>query len=771
MDPRNALHPTHDTLVAFGLGKIDDARQEEVARHLKGCAECRGRVAELSGDSFIDRMRAAQRDQTDEPRKSLSGLSRSIRQGEGGVPPELANHPQYADVRELGKGGMGVVYLAKNKLMDRPEVLKVVNRALLDQPGAYERFLREIRAAARLQHPNVVAAYSALELGELLVFAMEYVPGDDLGKLVKARGPLPVVNACWYAYQAALGLQHAHEKGMVHRDIKPSNLMLLREGKKQTVKILDFGLAKAASDSEHASRELTAQGMMMGTPDYVAPEQSLDATKADIRADVYSLGCTLYCLLAGRPPFTGSGMFELVAAHHDTVATPLDEVRPEVPAGLAAVVAKMMAKGPAERYQTPGEVAQALAPFCKAAPKAKDAPQRDTTSGETFPLPKGPVAAAGLGRAGKRPSRGKGTRRIVYLAAAFALPLLLAGIVLVIKWTNKDGSGKEIELKIGAGGIAPAEKPPAAKVAGGVAAYPHGSGRWQVEGDELVQDNPDADAASILFGNPSWEDYDLTVEVKRVKGDGLFILNFRCQDCANKCQLALDLGRQITSLNYIVARKYHRGGPDVAWAMDDGWHKLTVRLRGQKAECLIDDAVIHSADPIVYRRGYVGLFLSRNTSMRFKNLKIHDKEGRALVNGVRDLDLADRPGSPAAKFEDEAKAGTWWKGKLFVYRGDKLESTMDNYEFHVVTRDGMNFTGEFWAEKRTRGIKVEGRIDAKGDVSYVPTQLLGAGRPLLNAEQLGKWQAATLKGKQFRLMHLNPKEPTHRADLTAIKQD
>src|SRR5262249_44192161 len=158
------------------------------------------------------------------------------------------------------------------------EVLKVVNAALLAKDGARDRFLREIRAAAKLQHPNVVAAYSALELGDALVFAMEYVPGDDLGQLVKARGPLPVVNACWYAYQAAVGLQHAHDKGMVHRDVKPSNLVLTRDGRKQTVKILDFGLAKATSDGATANRDLTGPGMMMGTPDYVAPEQSLDAT-------------------------------------------------------------------------------------------------------------------------------------------------------------------------------------------------------------------------------------------------------------------------------------------------------------------------------------------------------------------------------------------------------------------------------------------------------------------------------------------------------------
>jgi serine/threonine protein kinase len=280
------------------------------------------------------------------------------------VPPELAASRQYQVLRELGRGGMGVVYLAKNLRMDRMEVLKVVSKELLDKPGAAERFLREIRSAAKLSHDNVVKAYSSPEVGELLLFAMEYVEGEDLSKVVKEHGPLPVANACFYIYQAAQGLQHAFEQGMVHRDIKPHNLILSRQGKKHVVKILDFGLAKATREkgTEH---DLTGAGKMLGTPDYIAPEQTLDAASADIRADIYSLGCTLYYLLAGSPPFKGKSLFEILQAHMSTEAKPLNEVRPEVPAELAAVVAKMMAKEATQRYQKPIEVAQALAPFVK----------------------------------------------------------------------------------------------------------------------------------------------------------------------------------------------------------------------------------------------------------------------------------------------------------------------------------------------------------------------------------------------------------------------
>jgi WD40 repeat protein len=295
------------------------------------------------------------------------------------VPPELRDHPHYEVLRELGRGGMGVVYLARNRLMDRLEALKVLNKALLDQPGATERFLREVRAAARLDHPHIVKAHAALQLGELLVFVMEYVEGEDLAQVVAAQGPLPVALACSFARQAALALQHAHEQGMVHRDVKPHNLILARSGGGQAIKVLDFGLAKATREHEETAHHLTGTGALLGTPDYMAPEQTLDAGKADVRADVYSLGCALYFLLAGRPPFQARSRFELLQAHQSAEAAPLDRVRADVPAGLAAVVARMMAKDPARRFQQPLEVAQALAPFLEAG---------------AGPLPAGPAQAS-----------------------------------------------------------------------------------------------------------------------------------------------------------------------------------------------------------------------------------------------------------------------------------------------------------------------------------------------------------------------------------------
>ncbi len=392
MAATSASHPSDQALRAYGQGRLDERSTESVEGHLASCRDCRRRVAELTTDRSSDRDHGG-RARPDSPPpvgSSFPGLSRP----EGGpipappatetLPPGLAENPDYEVIRELGRGGMGVVYLARNTLMGRNEVLKVVSGNLLDRSIVRERFLREIRNAAQLHHPNIVTAYSAVRAGDQIVLAMEYVEGHDLAELVKASGPLSVAHAANFAYQAALGLQHAHEHGMVHRDIKPSNLILARSGKRATVKILDFGLAKATQEAP-IDGGLTREGQMLGTPDYIAPEQSLDAQKADIRADIYSLGCTLYCLLNGGPPFAGASLYEILQAHHSRDALPLNLARPDVPAELAALVARMMAKAPEHRFQTPGQVAQALKPFFKPGQAAAVAVANPATSPKESP--------------------------------------------------------------------------------------------------------------------------------------------------------------------------------------------------------------------------------------------------------------------------------------------------------------------------------------------------------------------------------------------------
>jgi serine/threonine protein kinase/formylglycine-generating enzyme required for sulfatase activity len=403
MDTRAPTHPPANKLRGFGLGQLDDADAVAVMSHLDNCPSCQKEVAAVSGDYFLERLREARgRSGTPLPGKSLSELARSLyatipptasAPTVSGLPPELANHPQYEIVSELGRGGMGVVYLARHRLSGRHEVLKVMNKELMIRSGSKERFLREIQSAAMLDHPNVVKMYTAMEMGDLMVLVMEYVKGEDLAKLVKAKGRLPVPNACFYAHQVALGLQHAFEKGMVHRDIKPQNVILAKEGKKHLVKVLDFGLAKVVRERGEQF-ELTGQGQMLGTPDYIAPEQTLDATNADIRADIYSLGCSLYFLLAGRAPFKGKSLFEILQAHQSMEAKPLNLERIEVPKEVAAIVAKMMAKDPTKRFQQPKDVAQALAPFFRADSKAQPLkPSQDT--GPEKPTPEDKPSKAG----------------------------------------------------------------------------------------------------------------------------------------------------------------------------------------------------------------------------------------------------------------------------------------------------------------------------------------------------------------------------------------
>ena len=278
------------------------------------------------------------------------------------IPRELRQQTKYRIVRLLGRGGMGSVYEAHHERMDRRQALKVLNPELVDNPQALSRFEEEVKAVAKLDHPNIARAYDAESFGSLQAIVMEFVAGQTLHEFLKKRGRLSVVEACRCVRQACLGLQHAHERGIVHRDLKPQNLMLTQDT--GIIKILDFGLAKVVSENK-AARGLTKTNMTMGTYEYTAPEQAIDAASADIRADIYSLGCTLYYLIAGVLPFVCNSDVQLLLAHQNETPRPLCEVCPETPQELSDLVDRMLAKSPADRPQTPGEVAKALLPFAK----------------------------------------------------------------------------------------------------------------------------------------------------------------------------------------------------------------------------------------------------------------------------------------------------------------------------------------------------------------------------------------------------------------------
>jgi len=270
---------------------------------------------------------------------------------------------------QLGEGGMGQVFKARHHELQRVVALKILKTELIHDAEAVARFYREIKLASQLKpHPHLVQVHDAGPLGATHFLAMEYVEGIDLDRLVAQAGQLPVAQACDYVRQAALGLQHAHEHGLVHRDVKPGNLMRASAHGAQSavlVKVLDLGLARLQRTSGNSGNSLaatlTANGTMtLGTVDYMAPEQALDFHRADIRADIYSLGCVLHYLLTGKPPF-GSGPLAIKLMRHQQAEPPnLHELRPEVSAELARIAQKMLAKRPADRYQTPAEVATAL---------------------------------------------------------------------------------------------------------------------------------------------------------------------------------------------------------------------------------------------------------------------------------------------------------------------------------------------------------------------------------------------------------------------------
>jgi serine/threonine protein kinase len=361
MSELNMAHPDLMQLAAYHSGQLRGAEAAALAAHLDSCPACRLAMAAQDAETLAPIFKP--------PEPTLVSLPAGPARAEPlaapikvNVPTPLEGHARYRILELLGSGGMGAVYKAEHRLMERTVALKVIGAGLIGSPGALERFHQEVKAAARLSHPNIVTAFDAEQAGDVHFLVMEYVEGMSLAQVVEKHGRLPVLHACEYIRQAALGLQHAFEKGMVHRDIKPHNLMLSPCGR---VKILDFGLARFVSEIGKTSN-LTATGVFMGTPDFIAPEQAADARAADIRADIYSLGCTLYDLLAGQPPFAEGSAIQKVMAHMDETPKPLSAFRSDVPDELNRVLDKMMAKEPAQRFQTPLEVARALIPLCRA---------------------------------------------------------------------------------------------------------------------------------------------------------------------------------------------------------------------------------------------------------------------------------------------------------------------------------------------------------------------------------------------------------------------
>ena len=448
-------HPAPKLLSDYALGRLLEPQWDAIAEHVDNCSDCQDTLSHLQAPddtlvrglagsppempfadepefaAALSNIRRASAAQDPEATQNLPGVASPSVSGDG----SLGTLRDYELLALLGQGGMGTVYRARHLRLDRLVAVKVLPAERMRQPQAIARFHREMKAVGNLDHPHIVRAFDAGEVDGKHFLAMELVDGLDLSALVEREGPLAVADACELVRQAAVGLDHAHQNGLIHRDIKPSNLMLDRRG---MVKLLDLGLARlliepaSADDLAPASeaslatasgghfqtigRELTGADQVMGTPDYMAPEQCTDSRAVDARSDVYSLGATLYRLLAGQAPYSGT-RYDTLAKKISGLAKdpvpPIAEHRRNLPTSLVALLNRMLAKQPQDRPATPALVAEALTPFC--------------SGHQIMRLASADAAGALAGTAGNGPPR-RPRRFILALSAAGAFAAL--GVVL-----------------------------------------------------------------------------------------------------------------------------------------------------------------------------------------------------------------------------------------------------------------------------------------------------------------------------------------------------
>jgi serine/threonine protein kinase len=376
--------PSPELLADYALGRCSVQDLEQVAAHVDQCDACQARLEDLDdlNDSFVHKLRqplVPNAPSQDAELEALVAQAEAIRLDSGSEnndssPPlgaTEASRPssglpitlgQYELLARLGHGGMGMVYKARHLRLKRLVAVKVISQRRLPDPQAVARFHREMEAVGRLSHPNIVQATDAGEAAGQHFLAMEFVEGRNLAQLVRSGGPLQVADACEIVRQAAVGLEHAHAHGLVHRDVKPSNLMLANDG---TIKVLDLGLARLL-DNRGDEGEATGSQQILGSPDFMAPEQAQDSRQVDARTDLYSLGCTLYFLLTGQPPFAEpqhNTRLKKVMAHVREQPRPIQDLRPDLPAPVIELLTRLLVKNPSDRPQSAAEVAEALAPL------------------------------------------------------------------------------------------------------------------------------------------------------------------------------------------------------------------------------------------------------------------------------------------------------------------------------------------------------------------------------------------------------------------------
>lgn len=385
-----AACPSQDELARFCRGEVQNPRLEELAAHLESCSNCQTLLSAVgdTSDELLSELRqlptlGSTQGETfgNEIARvesfSVDLLGEAAPQASTAAPAEVPQRlGEYVLLAPIGSGGMGRVYRAMHSRLEKVVAVKVLSPRRLDDARAKARFEREMRAVGKLSHPNIVAATDAGEIENLSYLVMEYVEGMDLARLIKRHGPLPVAEACELVRQAAVGLHYAHLHGMVHRDVKPSNLLLSAASDHPAhglLKVADLGLALLHEVDGDLPRN-SSSNLIIGSLDYMAPEQASDAHEVDRRADLYALGCTLFELLTGRPPYYEpghQGRLHKIKAHAHSPVPKLSESCPGAPPALENVVTRLLAKEPSHRFASADELATALQRFASGADLAR----------------------------------------------------------------------------------------------------------------------------------------------------------------------------------------------------------------------------------------------------------------------------------------------------------------------------------------------------------------------------------------------------------------
>lgn len=449
--------PTDAELLAFSKGELDADVAPRVERCVEQCQDCLATLASFEDATgrFLAGMRGAIVSEVcsvDECARAVQIADAAIDASETPLALSLGwTVPTHLRdlrlVEQIGVGGMGTIYRAIHEPMDRTVAVKLLPAHRLKSPEAIRRFQKEIKAVGKLSHPHIVQAFDAGDHEGTHFLVTEFVAGADLSQVVQAVGRLRIADACEIIRQAAAGLDHAHQHGLVHRDVKPSNIMLATDG---CVKVLDLGLARLLENEGEAASEVTSAGQVMGTIDYMSPEQAGDSHNVDACTDIYSLGATLYKLLTGVAPLGDRGYTTLtrkITALASEQPTPIQTLRDEIPESLAKVVQQMLVKSPANRLATANEVVAALQPFTAGADLAALA--ESVRKPETARIDQTQVSTSRSVQTETRElvrpqpairSASQGTRAILKFAVGVVLAgVVLAGIVVIIRdrWGNE----------------------------------------------------------------------------------------------------------------------------------------------------------------------------------------------------------------------------------------------------------------------------------------------------------------------------------------------